>query len=125
MAALKTKALGFVDSPVSKTRTSANLEISSIKVMGWNVPVTPTKDGNIALSTCKALIMPTSVSAYLKKKFKAHLRPTLAAMRALACRYLSMPELNSQAYGLYERFRPNSSGASKRGHLNLEELANL
>ena len=71
---------------------------------------------------------PESVRRYLKSKFGENLDSATEAMRALA-RSFPVDRLETEAYGLYERFRPKvekgKRGWGAQGGLDLEAIERL
>ena len=71
---------------------------------------------------------PESVRRYLKSKFGENLDSVTEAMRALA-RSVPVDRLETEAYGLYERFRPKvekgKRGWGAEGELDLDKISGL
>jgi hypothetical protein len=73
-------------------------------------------------------IDPESVQRYLKNKFGDDLKAVQSAMKKLA-KALKPPQLADDAYGLYERFRPDIPAGKDdwevKGDLDLGLIARL
>jgi hypothetical protein len=91
------------------------------------VPAIHTEDGLRAVSKDKP-IKPESVQKYLEKRFGDALDDASEAMMALA-KSLKPSDLASQAYKLYEEFRPNIPSGTKgwgaEGRLSLEKIRSM
>jgi hypothetical protein len=98
-----------------------------VEVCGRTVPAVITSYGVRATTKGKP-IDPAGVERYLEGKFGEDLAVVRAAMKKLA-RSLNPSELASQAYPLYEEFRPDIStgkaGWGARGTLDLELIGRL
>jgi hypothetical protein len=96
-------------------------------VLGRPVPATNTDQGIRATIKGKA-IDPASVSRYLEDKFGPNLAEAQAAMEALANAY-TPSQLATQAYPLYEKFRPDipegKKGWGAKGELDLDYIRSL
>src|ERR1019366_1848905 len=79
-------------------------QVIQVELLHRAVPVVQTPEGLRALSK-EQPVAPASVEKYLSSKFKDALGPVSAAMSELADSR-SAEELASEAYGLYEQFRP-------------------
>jgi hypothetical protein len=75
-----------------------------VVLMHRHVPVKATKDGLRALAGTAA-IDPAGVERYLEQKFGEDLEAVTAALTALA-KSRTKAELETEAYALYEKFRP-------------------
>ena len=110
--------------PTPQAPAGASGAVSSIPLVGRNVPVVPTKDGLRAV-TKGEIVKPQSVTRYLANKFGDHLESARTAMHQLAA---SLPpdELNEQAFHLYEEFRPkvpaDERGWGAKGVLDLAKI---
>lgn len=112
---------------LDKKRRQAPEEVSSVDLLGRNVPVTHTQDGLRALAKDEP-VDPKSAERYLKNKFGDRLEEAWAAMAALAAAF--PPEkLASRAYDLYEQFRPKipegARGWGAAGPLDLDQIRKL
>jgi|SRR5579859_183820 len=124
----KARRLGLVEEkkPEAKEKPPAR-KARTVTVLGRAVPVVETKEGLRAISKDEA-IKPSSVRRYLESKFGESLPHVRAALEALAKAF--PPErLEAQAYGLYERFRPDvpegQRGWGAAGTLDLERVRKL
>ena len=98
-----------------------------IEILGRGVPTVKTPRGLRAAIKGEA-IHAGSVETYLKQKFKDDLDETRAAMEKLAKAY-TPKQLESKAYGLYEKFRPEipegTKGWGAKGELDLAYIRSL
>ncbi len=99
----------------------------SVALLGRSVPVKKTAHG-LRATTDGHAIDPDSVEAYLAQKFGEEYASSRAALEALARSY-SPRELESQAYDLYEKFRPTipegKKGWGAKGELDLDYVRSL
>jgi hypothetical protein len=97
------------------------------ELLGRAVPTVDTDDGPRATSKGDP-IDPKSVQRYLEGKFRENLADVRAAMEDLANSF-EPDELEDEAYGLYERFRPNvpegTRGWGAAGELHLDLIRSL
>jgi hypothetical protein len=98
-----------------------------IEIVGRGVPAVRTPSGLRA--TIKGDdINPESVETYLRQKFKDDLEEARTAMEILAKAY-TPKQLESKAYDLYEKFRPEvpegKKGWGARGDLDLDYIRSL
>lgn len=109
---------------VPATRKKAAARTRLVEILGRQVPVTKTARGDRAVLK-DAVIEPKGVERYLAQKFGAALDDVTDAMRALAKAYTPR-QLGSQAYVLYERFRPEipsgTRGWGARGPLDVAQI---
>jgi len=102
-------------------------ETEFIEILGRGVPTVKTPKGPRAAIQGEA-IHAGSVEAYLKQKFKDDLDDTRAAMEKLAKAY-TPKQLEKEAYGLYEKFRPKipegKKGWGAQGELDLDYIRSL
>jgi hypothetical protein len=109
----------------SKKEKPAKVEL--IELLGRGVPAVKTPKGLRAAIQGEA-IHAGSVEAYLKQKFKDDLEEVRAAMEKLAKAY-TPKQLESKAYGLYEKFRPEipegTKGWGAKGELDLDYIRSL
>jgi hypothetical protein len=102
-------------------------EVLQVDLLHRAVPAVQTPEGLRALSKDQP-ISPSSVERYLQGKFQDRLDDARKAMERLA-QSLPGEELASQAYALYERFRPaipaGVRGWGAAGNLDLDRLSNL
>jgi hypothetical protein len=102
-------------------------KVEFIEVLGRDVPAVKTPRGLRAAIKGEA-IHSGSVEAYLQKKFGEELDETRAAMKKLAKAY-TPKQLESKAYSLYEKFRPEipegTKGWGAKGELDLDYIRSL
>jgi hypothetical protein len=98
-----------------------------IEILGREVPAIKTPKGLRAAIQGEA-IHAGSVQTYLKQKFKDDLDEARAAMEKLAKAY-TPKQLEKEAYGLYEKFRPKipegTKGWGAKGELDLDYIRSL
>lgn len=98
-----------------------------VELLHRAVPVVRTAKGLRALAGSRAT-EPASVERYLEQKFGEALGDARRAMAALA-RSRSREEIEDEAYGLYERFRPaipaGKKGWGAKGRLDLERIRRM
>jgi hypothetical protein len=98
-----------------------------IEILGRGVPAIQTPEGLRAAIDGEA-IDAESVDGYLKQKFKDDYEEARTAMEKLAKAY-TPKQLESKAYGLYEKFRPEipegKKGWGARGELDLDYIQSL
>jgi hypothetical protein len=98
-----------------------------IEILGRGVPAVKTPKGLRAAIQGEA-IHAGSVETYLKQKFKDDLDDARAAMEKLAKAY-TPKQLEKEAYGLYEKFRPEipegTKGWGAKGELDLDYIRSL
>jgi hypothetical protein len=103
----------------------ANLQF--IELLGRGVPAVKTSKGLRATIKGEE-IDADSVQKYLKQKFGEDLDEARAAMEKLAKAY-TPKQLEGEAYGLYEKFRPKipegTKGWGAKGDLDLEYISSL
>ncbi|HEX8992773.1 MAG TPA: hypothetical protein VF784_13930 [Anaerolineales bacterium] len=107
-----------------EARTTAQ---HTVAVLGRAVPVVKTPRGPRAAIQGEA-IDPESVQAYLEQKFGERLEEARLALEQLA-RHYTPQELESRAYDLYEKFRPEipegKKGWGAKGELDLDHVRSL
>jgi hypothetical protein len=98
-----------------------------IEILGRGVPAVKTPKGLRAAIKGEA-IHAGSVETYLEQKFKEDLDAARAAMEKLAKAY-TPKQLEKEAYGLYEKFRPEipegTKGWGAKGELDLDYIRSL
>ena len=98
-----------------------------IEILGRGVPAVKTPQGLRAAIKGEE-IDAESVGSYLKKKFGDDLDEARAAMEKLAKAY-TPKQLEREAYGLYEKFRPKipegTKGWGAKGELDLDYIISL
>jgi hypothetical protein len=101
--------------------------VEFIEVLGRDVPAVETPRGVRAAIKGEA-IHAGAVESYLEKKFGDDLDETRAAMKKLAKAY-TPKQLESKAYDLYEKFRPEipegKKGWGAKGELDLDYIRSL
>ena len=102
-------------------------KVKFIQILGRGVPAVKTTHGLRAAIDGKP-IYAESVESYLKQKFGEDFAEARAAMEKLAKAY-TPKQLESQAYDLYEKFRPEipegTKGWGAKGELDLEYIRSL
>jgi hypothetical protein len=100
---------------------------ASVTLMGRDIPVVRSSEGLRAAPGGEA-IKPEAVTTYLEKKFGENLTEARAAMEALAAS-LTPAQLETRAFSLYERFRPQvpegKKGWGAKGELDLDIIRRL
>ncbi len=103
------------------------VKLEFIQVLGRGVPAIRTPQGLRAAIDGQP-IYAGSVETYLKQKFGEDFDAARAAMEQLAKAY-TPKQLESQAYGLYEKFRPEipegKKGWGAKGELDLDYVRSL
>ena len=98
-----------------------------VEILGRGVPAIKTSKG-LRAAIKGDEIDPESVETYLQQKFKDDLEDTRAAMEKLSKAY-TPKQLESKAYDLYEKFRPNipegTKGWGAKGELDLDYIRSL
>lgn len=108
-------------------REKKPVETEFIEILGRGVPAVKTPHGLRAAIDGEP-IHAESVQSYLEQKFKDDLDEARAAMETLA-KAFTPKQLESKAYSLYEKFRPEipegKKGWGARGELDLEYIRSL
>ena len=108
-----------------RPKTPAGLQF--IELMGRGIPAVKTAHG-LRASIKGEAIEPESVERYLEQKFGENLGAARTAMEKLAQAY-PPKKLESEAYPLYEKFRPEipegKKGWGAKGKLDLEYIQSL
>jgi hypothetical protein len=98
-----------------------------IELLGRGIPTVKTPEGLRAAIKGEE-IDPQSVEKYLHQKFGNDLDEARSAMEKLA-RAFTPKQLESKAYGLYEKFRPEipegTKGWGAKGDLDLDRIRSL
>ncbi len=98
-----------------------------VELLGRGIPMTKTPKG-VRAAIQGEEIDPQSVEKYLRQKFGDDLAEARSAMEKLAKAY-TPKQLESQAYALYEKFRPEipegAKGWGVKGELDLEYIRSL
>jgi hypothetical protein len=124
----KARRLGLVEEKKAEDKPkAATHKAKSVTVLGRPVPVVQTKEGLRAVTKDEA-IKPASVQRYLESKFGDSLPEVRTALEDLARAY-TRDQLETDAYGLYEQFRPpipeGQKGWGAAGLLDLERIRRL
>ena len=110
-----------------ETKEEKPAKLEFIELLGRGVPAVKTPQG-LRASIKGEEIDAESVQKYLKQKFGEDLDEARAAMEKLAKAY-PPKQLESEAYGLYEKFRPKipegTKGWGAKGDLDLEYISSL
>ena len=108
-------------------RKQKPVKLEFVELLGRGVPATKTSEGLRAVIKGEE-INPESVQRYLEQKFGEDLDEVRAAMEKLASAY-AQKELESKAYDLYEKFRPEipegKKGWGAKGELDLDYVRSL
>ena len=103
------------------------LAVQFVELLGRGIPVVKTANGLRAAEKGNP-IHAESVQTYLEQKFKDDLGETRKAMEKLA-KAFTPRQLESRAYGLYEKFRPEipegKKGWGAKGELDLDYIRSL
>ncbi len=103
------------------------VKLEFIEILGRGVPAVKTPNGLRATVDGKP-IYAESVETYLKQKFGEDFDEARAAMEKLAKAY-TPKQLESKAYDLYEKFRPEipegTKGWGAKGELDLDYIRSL
>jgi hypothetical protein len=103
------------------------VKVEFVELLGRGIPVVKTSNGMRAAIKGEE-IDPDSVETYLEQKFKDDLEDVRAAMEKLA-KAFTPKKLESQAYDLYEKFRPKipegTKGWGAKGELDLDYIRSL
>jgi hypothetical protein len=128
----KGRKLGIYEEKTAEEKKEAKkkekeADVEFVEVLGRGVPVVKTPRGLRAAIKGEA-IHAGSVQAYLEQKFKDDLDDARKAMKKLAKAY-TPKQLESKAYGLYEKFRPEipegTKGWGAKGELDLDYIRSL
>ena len=128
----KGRRIGVYEEPTEEEKEKEKKEAKAgraqmVTVLGRPVPVVKTAHGMRAAIKGEE-IDPESVETYLEQKFGEQLEPARAAFEHLAKTYTPR-ELESRAYDLYEKFRPEipegKKGWGAKGKLDLDYVRSL
>lgn len=128
----KGKKLGIYEEPSQEekerqAKKQKEVKTEFIEILGRGVPVVKTPKGLRAAIQGDA-IHPGSVETYLRQKFGENYEEARGAMEKLAKAY-TPKQLESKAYGLYEKFRPEipegTKGWGAKGELDLDYIRSL
>jgi hypothetical protein len=110
-----------------ETKEEKSVKLEFIELLGRGVPAVKTPQG-LRASIKGEEIDAESVQKYLKQKFGEELDEARAAMEKLAKAY-PPKQLESKAYDLYEKFRPEipegKKGWGAKGELDLDYIRSL
>jgi len=110
-----------------ETKEEKSVKLEFIELLGRGVPAVKTPQGLRAAIKGEE-IDAESVQKYLKQKFGEDLVEARAAMEKLAKAY-TPKQLESEAYSLYEKFRPKipegTKGWGAKGDLDLDYIRSL
>lgn len=117
------------DEKKAEKKKEKSAEPEFIELLGRGIPTVKTSKGVRASIKIKGEeIDPESVETYLKQKFKEDLDDVRSAMEKLA-KAFTPKQLETKAYGLYEKFRPGipegTKGWGAKGELDLEYIRSL
>ena len=103
------------------------VKVEFVELLGRGIPTMKTPKG-LRAAVKGEEISPSSVETYLEQKFGNDLEDTRAAMEKLAKAY-TPKQLESKAYDLYEKFRPEipegKKGWGVKGELDLDYIRSL
>jgi hypothetical protein len=128
----KGKKLGIYEEKSEEEKTEDKKKERAVKpefieLLGRGIPAVKTPNGLRAAEKGKP-IHAESVQTYLEQKFKEDLEDARKAMQKLAKAY-TPKQLESKAYGLYEKFRPEipegKKGWGAKGELDLDYVRSL
>jgi hypothetical protein len=110
-----------------ESRKERPQKLEYVEILGRGVPAIKTPEGLRAAIKGEE-IDADSVERYLRGKFGDDLADARAAMEKLAKAY-TPKQLESKAYGLYEKFRPEipegTKGWGAKGELDLDYIRSL
>src|SRR5512139_1137687 len=110
-----------------RKRQEESVELQFVEILGRGVPAIKTPHGLRAAIDGEP-IYAESVELYLKQKFGDDFDEARLALQKLAKAY-TPKQLESQAYGLYEKFRPEipegKKGWGAKGELDLDYIRSL
>jgi hypothetical protein len=128
----KGKKLGIYEEKTEKEKKEDKKEqkeadVKFVEILGRGVPAVKTPNGLRAAEKGKP-IHAESVQTYLEQKFKEDLDDARKAMENLA-KAFTPKQLESKAYSLYEKFRPEipegKKGWGAKGELDLDYIRSL
>jgi len=123
----KGRRLGIYEEKSEEEKKEKQAKPEFIELLGRDIPAVETPRGLRAAINGEP-IHAGSVQAYLEQKFKEDLDDTRKAMEKLAKAYPPR-QLESKAYNLYEKFRPEipegTKGWGAKGELDLDYIRSL
>src|SRR6266545_4306630 len=123
----KGRRLGIYEEKTEEKKKEKTAKPEFIELLGRGIPAIKTPKGLRAAIQGEA-IHAGSVETYLKQKFKDDLDDARSAMEKLAKAY-TPKQLESKAYDLYEKFRPEipegTKGWGAKGELDLDTIRSL
>ncbi len=128
----KGRRLGIFEEKKQETtgkeqRPKKEPKAEAVRLLGREIPALRTAKGLRAAAGDQA-IDPESVQRYLEQKFGEHLEAARAAMETLAKAY-PPAQLETVAFSLYEKFRPEvpegKKGWGAKGELDLDRITSL
>jgi hypothetical protein len=126
----KGRRLGIYEEKKQEDKESKEekpVKLEFIEILGRGVPAIRTAQGLRAAIKGEE-IDPQSVEKYLKQKFGEDLEEARTAMQKLSKAY-TPKQLENEAYGLYEKFRPKipegKKGWGVKGDLDLDYIRSL
>jgi hypothetical protein len=110
-----------------EAKKQKQVKVEFIELLGRGIPAVKTSKG-LRAAVKGEEIAPRSVETYLEQKFGDDLEDTRSAMEKLA-KAFTPKQLESKAYDLYEKFRPEipegKKGWGVKGELDLEYIRSL
>lgn len=110
-----------------EAKKQKQVKVEFIELLGRGIPAVKTSKG-LRASVKGEEIAPRSVETYLEQKFGDDLDNARSAMEKLA-KAFTPKQLESKAYDLYEKFRPEipegKKGWGVKGELDLEYIRSL
>lgn len=130
-AQAKGQRLGIFEKPKEKTlrveRKAAKPREEMVALLGRLIPTVKTSEG-VRAAIKGEVIDPQSVEKYLSQKFGEDLNDVVEAMKELAKGFKAV-KLATDAYRLYEKFRPSvpegEKGWGAKGELDLRLILSL
>jgi hypothetical protein len=128
----KGRKLGIYEEKTEEEKKEAKkkekeADVKFVELLGRGVPAVKTPNG-LRAAEKGTPIHSESVQTYLEQKFKDDLDDARKAMKKLARAY-TPKQLESKAYGLYEKFRPEipegKKGWGAKGELDLDYIRSL
>lgn len=123
----KGRRLGIYEEKKQEDKETKPAKLEFIELLGRGVPAVKTSQG-LRAAVKGEEIDPQGVEKYLKQKFGEALDGSRVAMEKLAKAY-TPKQLEHEAYGLYEKFRPEipegKKGWGAKGELDLDYIRSL